>query len=287
MRLGSRRVAGLVLATGVLASLAGCTGQGTSSSSMVAPAPNAASANAPDAANGKSAAATVPDGQVAAAERKLVRTATLSLTAPDVAAAVGKARQVVTGLGGYTGAENSSPGSATLTLAVPAGKLDTALTQLSAVGTVTSRLENTQDVTEQSVDVASRLATQRASVARMRDLLAKATSVGDIASIEGELTSREADLESLQNRSDALAGSVAMSTVTLSFSAVVPPPPPVPQNAGGFAGGLSDGWHAFGVFASGAFKVLGALAPFLVLLGGPLGVGYWWLRRRRRAAELS
>jgi len=275
MRLGSRRVAGFVLAAGVLAVLAGCTGQGTSGASMAAPqAPNAASANAingsngTNATNGKSADEAVPVGQVGAADRKLVRTATLALTAPNVAEAVGKARRVATALGGYTGAENSSQGSATLTLAVPVDKLDTAVTQLAAVGTVTSRVENTQDVTEQSVDIASRLATQRASVARMRDLLAKATSVSDIASIESELTTREADLESLQNRSDALAGSVEMSTVTLSFTAAVPPPPPAPQQAGGFTGGLSDGWAAFGGFAGGAFQVLGAVAPFLVPLAG-------------------
>lgn len=290
MRLGSRRVAGLVLAVGVVAVLAGCSSAGTSVPSnaaapLVGSAPNAA---APANANGKAAAdEAVPVGQVAAADRKLVRTAALTLTAPDVTAAVGKARQVAVALGGYTGTETSSQGSASLTLAVPVDKLDTAVTQLAAVGTVTSRQESTQDVTEQSVDLASRLATQRASVARMRDLLAKANSVSDIASIEGELTSREADLESLQNRSDALAGSVAMSTVTLSFSTPAAVPPPAPKSGGGFLGGLSDGWGAFETFADGAFKVLGAMAPFLVLLGGPVAAGAWWLRRRRRAAELS
>jgi Domain of unknown function (DUF4349) len=302
MRRGSRRVAGFVLAAGVVAVLVGCSaGEGSSGANgpssgdarsatpLVGSAPGAA---APADVNGKAADEAVPVGQLMdsapnAGDRELARTAKLALTAPDVAAAVGKARQIATGLGGYTGAEDSTPGSATLTLAVPVAKLDAAVAQFAAVGTVTSREESTQDVTEQSVDLASRLATQRASVARMRDLLAKANSVSDIASIESELTTREADLESLQNRGDALAGSVAMSTVTLSFLTPATPPAPAPESGGGFIGGLSDGWDAFGGFASGAFRVLGAMAPFLVLLGGPVAAGAWWLRRRRRAAELS
>lgn len=45
------------------------------------------------------------------------------------------------------------------------------------------------DVTEQLVDVESRIATQRASVERIRALLARAASVSEITSVESELTS--------------------------------------------------------------------------------------------------
>ena len=196
------------------------------------------------------------------------------------------AEQIAIGAGGFTGAEHTDSSSATLTLSVPADKLDAALGQLATLSgtTVTSREQTAQDVTDQTVDVEARLATQRASVERVRALLARANSVSEIASVEGELTTRESELESLQRRRDALAGSVAMSTVTLSVSA----PAPAPANSGGgFLGGLAGGWDAFLAFGGGVLTVLGALAPFLLVLGTPAVAAFWWFRRRRAVSPVA
>jgi hypothetical protein len=237
---------------------------------------------------GKGQAPAVPAGQLGGPERKLVRSARLALTAPDVKAAVDQARQIAVGAGGFTGAEQTNSSSATLTLSVPADKLDTSLGQLAALSgtTVTSREQTAQDVTDQTVDVEARLATQRASVERVRALLARANSVSEIASVEGELTTRESELESLERRRDALAGSVAMSTVTLSVSGVAPPPAPA-NSGGGFLGGLAGGWVAFLAFGGGVLTVLGALAPFLLVLGTPAVAVFWWFRRRRAVSPVA
>jgi hypothetical protein len=291
----SRLVAGLVLVLGVGAGLAGCTadsGQPASSGAysgadakQMAPEAPVGKESAPGAATDKAPA--VASGQIAA-ERKLVRTAKIGLTAPDVKAAVDQARQIAVTAGGFTGAERTEAESASLTLSVPAERFDAVLGQLTSVPgtTVKTREQNAQDVTDQTVDVEARLATQRASVERVRALLARATSVSEITSIEGELTSRESELESLQRRRDSLAGSVAMSTVTLSVKAESAPTPPPPPDRSGFLGGLAGGWDAFLGFGGGLLTVVGAVAPFL-LIGVPIGAVVWWLRRRRPAAPAA
>ena len=232
---------------------------------------------------GKGAQVTPP--QAGATDRKLSRSARIDLTATKVVDVVAQARGIALGAGGYTGQESTADESATLSLAVPADKLDPVLDQLSHLGTAMVKRElNTQDVTEQVVDVEARLTTQRASVARIRALLSQATSVSDITSIESELTSRESALESLEQQRNSLAGSVAMATVAMSIRSVAAPPPVEEESAGGFLGGLAGGWDAFLTFGGGLLTVLGAIAPFLLIVGPLAWVG-WWLNRRRRAAR--
>jgi hypothetical protein len=287
----SRLVAGLVLALGVGAGLAGCSADSGSPASSGAYSGADAKQMSPEAPVGKESAPGQADGKAPAVasgqittERKLVRTAKIGLTAPDVTAAVDQARQIAVSAGGFTGAERTDADSASLTLAVPADRLDAVLGQLTSVPgtTVKTREQTAQDVTDQTVDVEARLATQRASVDRVRALLARATSVSEITSIEGELTSRESELESLQRRRDSLAGSVAMSTVTLSVKAESTPVAPPPDRSG-FFGGLAGGWDAFLGFGGGLLTVVGAMAPFLLLIGVPVGAVVWWVRRRRPA----
>lgn len=271
--------AGLAV-VGVAFVLAGCSAGQDGKSSMADSAGSGPVPAAPQQGTGKSGQEKVTPPQPGATERKLSRSARLELTAPKVVDVVAQARGIAQGAGGYTGQESTGEELATLNLAVPADRLDGVLDQLVHLGNLVKRELTTQDVTEQVVDVDARLATQRASVERIRALLAKATSVSEIASVESELTSREAALESLEQQRNSLAGSVAMATVAMTIRSVAAPPPPGEDHSG-FLGGLAGGWHAFLIFGGGLLTVLGALAPFLLFLV-PLGWLGWWLHRRRR-----
>jgi hypothetical protein len=120
--------------------------------------------------------------------------------------------------------------------------------------------------------VASRLRTQQASVDRIRALLAQATTVGEIVSIESELTQREADLESLEAQQASLSDLTTLSTITVTLlgpQAVAAKPKPA-----GFIGGLDRGWHAFVASMVWLLMVIGAILPFGALVGL-----VWWLVR--------
>lgn len=213
--------------------------------------------------------------------RAVTRTAALTVEVDDVTVAADRATTVATARGGHVQADNRDSGRASLVLRVPTEDVTTTLTALAKLGDEQSREVSEQDVTEQQVDLASRLATQRASVARVRALLDRAQSLSDITSLESELTRREADLESLQNRSAALADQVELATVN-----VVLVEGTTTQAAGshGFLDGLRGGWDALKASARVVAVVLGAALPFVPLLLLALLVARV-LRRRTAAAS--
>ncbi|MET1075741.1 MAG: DUF4349 domain-containing protein, partial [Umezawaea sp.] len=199
----------VVTALAVMA-LAGCSGTESASSGgsadvAVAPAPAqgnntpGAKEAAPDQAQNESQ----PAG-TAAADRQLVRTADVSLRGEDVEAVLAKVKELAQRESGFVSVENSNSSSGSVTLRVPADRMDVLLKGIGEIDgpTRVNRSVKSEDVTEQVVDVESRLATQRASVDRVRALLDRAATTSEITQIEGELTRRQSELESLQRRHD-------------------------------------------------------------------------------------
>ncbi len=281
-----------VAAAGIALALAGCSANSPGTETAAMPmtadgkqaAPNQGAPNQDSAGKAGTDKAPAPAGQPGIPERKLVRTASLELTAPNVGDVVSQVRVITQGAAGYTGQESTQEKRASVNVIVPSERLDGVLDQLGKLGKQVRREVAATDVTEQMVDVDSRLATQRASVERIRALLARATSVSEITSVESELTSREADLESLQKRRESLAGSVAMSTISLQVRAETVAAAEE-ESRSGFFGGLANGWDAFLTFGGGLLTVLGAMAPFLLVFGIPAVALVWWLRKRRRGQE--
>jgi hypothetical protein len=279
------RLIGVALLLGVATA---CTNSSGGADSAAAPMPYTAEGQSgadESTATGqgeKPVAAGDKDISQPGVDRKLVRTATIELSAADVGEAVDQARDIAAAEDGYAGREEVREETATLTLHIPSDRFDRALDALSELGEVISRDQSAEDVTEQVVDLDSRVATQRASVDRVRALLARASTVEEIVRIEQELTTREAELESLEQRRQALAGQVAMSTVTIRVhKATTAPAPPPQEEEDGFLAGLSDGWGAFLDAGGATLRVIGALLPFLVVLGVPAVLALRWWRRRR------
>lgn len=288
--------------------LSGCSGGGESPSSGVESGVatarggseqlnSAGSKSAPDAAAGP-ADGSPSRAPVVGVGPKLTKSASLDLQVKDIGTAAARVRSIATGLQAVVLSEQIGKGSpgdprplssngepssgfdgfGTLTLSVPADKLDTALDQLAKIeGTVLQRNASSQDVTSQYVDTQSRLKTMSASVERVRALMAQAKDLGQVVALESELSRREADLESLQAQLDALKTSVDRSTLAVSLSA----PGSEPVTHKGFLAGLRSGWDAFAASAEELLKVIGAVLPFALffaLLGAP--VVLWWRRRQ-------
>ncbi len=277
--------------------LAGCGAGGAGGTSSSADSAAVAAAPQGEAATGGAAAGGAPDPAAATTrdslaqgrvvpEAVVVRTGDLSVRVDDVAAAADAAGRLVTGAGGQvTGDQRStrtgSVASADLVLRLTPATFDATVDKLAALGTELDRNLSSTDVTDEVVDLDSRLATQRAGVDRVRTLLSGAKTLGEVVQVEAELTRRTADLESLEARLQALQGKASLGTVTLHLLAADTTTLPVASDRLSFLDGLSGGWHTVVDLARLGSVAVGALLPFvpfaLVLLAVTL-----WLRRRRQ-----
>jgi len=285
-------------ATSDSGSTSGSAGEAGSGSEAGAPGPVADSSGGQNAreVGGKAA---IPPGSVSQAavlrdNRSLIRTAALTVRVEAVRQAADRARTIAQTAGGELAGETTTSvdagsATATLTLRVPPERLDGVVADLAKLGKELDRRLGTTDVTEQVIDVESRLASSRASVTRLRALLARAQTVGEVVAVEGQLAAREAELESLQARQRALDDQVSLATVTLLL---VGPQAPAPRDDDeeGFLAGLQSGWSAFQAATLAVLTGLGALLPFLALalvLGGASLVVRSRLRVRRTPDPVS
>ncbi len=269
-------------APGVADSAAGGSAGSASDSSATAVG---AAASAPAAAapqEGPADPGAVPVGGVA---RSLVRTAQLTVTADDPVAVIRRVRTAVAGVAGTIAQETSSDTGAQLTVRVPADRLDQLIDTIGGFGHVTDRSAQVVDATEDVVDLDARVASQRASVDRVRALLAQARSIGDVVSIESELTRREADLDSLTGRLAALKDQVAMSTLTVDLEKGPATTGPGRQPVG-FLAGLAAGWDGLNAVGAGAGTAVGYALPFVPVLAVLLAL-FWLGRRVARARRTT
>jgi hypothetical protein len=179
----------------------------------------------------------------------------------------------------------TSYASSTTTLRVDNAEVDALLADVARLGTVEATTRTSDDVTADVADIDARVRNAQASLARVRALMTRATSIGDVVALEGELSKRQADLEALEARQRALADQTAQATVTVRLVSSGAPAP-APADETGFLAGLRAGWAAFTDFLSGTLTVVGALVPFLLVLV-PAGLVAWAVVRRRRPAPAA
>ena len=155
---------------------------------------------------------------------------------------------------------------------VPEPKLEDAISAVSATGTELARKSESSDVTAVLADLESRENSQRASVERVRALMAKATSLQDIVLLESELSRREADLEAAEASRRSMADQAAQATLSITLTTTNHPVTPDDDQDNGFLAGLHKSWHALQVSTGVLLTIAGALLPVaiaLLIIGWP------------------
>ncbi|WP_066588955.1 DUF4349 domain-containing protein [Cellulomonas timonensis] len=227
----------------------------------------------------------------AAASREVITRGDVALAVDDPRAATAAVVALVERDGGRVDARSESAGTdgrdavAWLTVRIPSGDMTSTLTALEEIGEVRQVDLTAEDVTGDVQDLDARIRAMRLSVARMEELLSRATTNSDIISAESALAERQATLESMQTQRARIAEEVALSTLTIQIS-TTPLIEAAPPSTGGFLGGLQAGWGALVSVLGGLLVVLGALLPWAVLGGvvAATAVAAVRLTRRRRAS---
>ncbi|MEU9559330.1 DUF4349 domain-containing protein [Streptomyces fumanus] len=267
-------LAGLLLAAAL--ALTGCSAAGDSGADGADKAAGArADSQAGSGAGYEGGKGRAADDGKASAPPKLtpdhvIHTASLTVEVENVPKALARARAATESAGGYVGEESTARDEegaeyTEVVLRVPVGAYDKVLAGLEGTGRLVERDAEARDVTDQVVDVDSRVKTQRASVARIRELMDRATKLSDVVTLEGELSNRQAELESLLARQASLKDRTDLATITLSLSER-----PAGRDDGsddpGFTDALAGGWDAFVTVLRWVVVAAGAVLPFAAAL---------------------
>lgn len=281
----SRRAATAAVAAVLTLGLAGCSGSGADSAGGSRAETSAEDSAGEAAAVADATAGAEEDGGSSVVDREVVVTGYVSLVSEEPTATAAQLVRLVEQAGGHveerheSPGDEDSPGSASLTVRVPADRTSSAVDAIGDLGTVQDVELSSTDVTSQGQDLDARISALTTSTERLTELLAAAGSTADLLEVERELSQRQAELDSLTAQRDALSDEVAMSTLHVQIGA---PAAQITAPRGGFTGGLATGWNALVASVETVVLVLGVLLPWLALVAAGY-VAYRLVRRRRRA----
>jgi hypothetical protein len=220
-------------------------------------------------------------------ERMIVRTGEMSLVVEDVTQACDDIAQLAAGFDGYTassriwGEDEDMRGR--ISIRVPADKFELALTELRNLAVrVESESTYSEDITEEYIDLESRLNNAEATEQQYLVLLEKAEDVEDILRIYDYLSRVRQEIEQIKGRMQYLERTTSMSLIDVSLEPEVTVKPLV-----------RVGWNALEVLKAAARglviagQVLGTIAIWLLIFipiwGTILGIILWRRYRRRKA----
>lgn len=302
-----RKLLALLLTLLLIAGLfAGC---GSAAMDNMAEAPEAMAPDYNYGANGKldmesgitDSTTGAPDTTATPQNQKLIRTIRLNAETEDMDALLSQVEKRVAELGGYVEAREVYNGSmynskryrnASLTIRIPAAKLDSFVDHVEEVSNITSNTETADDVTLQYVSIESRIKALQIEEERLLELLSKADNMSDLLTIESRLTDVRYELENITSQLRVLENKVNYGTIHLDVSEVVEYTEPEPEN----------GWQRMGKGFVNSLKGLGnglkeffiwlvTALPYLVLIGGIVVAVIFIIRgsvrrkRRKNAAK--
>ncbi len=208
-------------------------------------------------------------------DRFVIRTAELELQVNDIGQALVAIRQLTIDAGGfvlssstYAQGEEGKRQTATLTVQVPSERFDQFLNQVRAsplVVKVEREQLQSQDVTEEYLDLDARLRNLQATEQRYLALLDRASTIEEILRVEQELSRVRYEIEQVTGRKQYLERHIAYAQATITLV-----PVPAAQEARGPAFDLvravERAWRA-------SLEFIGGVAEIVVMLV----VFFWWL----------
>jgi hypothetical protein len=233
---------------------------------------------------------TLVSAQAPPSARKIIYKATLSLVVEDFGAAEKSVTELVTAAGGYVAQfrEDRTLGDlrgGQWVLRVPVEQFEKVLDGAAKLGVTQRREVQSEDVSEEFVDLTARLKSKQGIEARLLELVKNKTEeVKDILTVETELGRVREEIERVEGRLRYLADRVALTTITIDAREQRDyVPPEVPSLAGKIAQTFQASLHVLWQATEAAILCVVAMLPFLavfLLVCVPLVLWLRWLISR-------
>jgi len=162
---------------------------------------------------------------VSVAERKVIKNGYLDIlvaTAEDTVASIKVLAEQAKGFVSSSEIYETSPGvkSGSITIRVPADKFDILMLAIKELAVKVEKENiNSSDVTEQSINLNSRLKNFESEEAQYLAILKKAEKVEEILNVTRQLNEVRSQIDSLESQLKYLNSQVEMSTITVNLTA--------------------------------------------------------------------
>jgi len=213
-------------------------------------------------------------------DRKIIKEGEIEFETPDVNQTRALLVQTVKELNGYFTTDNTSVHTEKIehkvTVRVPADKFDLLLQTITTnISTLERKRIRAIDVTEEYIDIETRIQTKKDLLARYTVILKQANKVEDLLSIEREIGALQEDIESVERRIAELKDRLTFSTLYVTYYQKTKP-------AFGFFSRFTDaiqgGWTGFQLF----IIALTNLWVFIILAVAAFFAFKMWRKRRKK-----
>ncbi len=229
-------------------------------------------------------------------QRIIIKNATLTLTTADPAAKINEITTFAESIGGwvvsstatvFTNSAGEQVTRGSIIVRVPAEHLTQSMDRIKE-NTVRVDAENItgQDVTQDYVDITSRLNNLKSSEAQLQTIMSRAETVEDVLAVQSELTIVRSEIEVLQGRINYFDEAAAFSSIRVDLNP--PAPGPVQTQSSSWNPGrtvenaISTLIQLLQVTIDFGISVIILSLPFLLIFGIPAWM--FWKRRRDRHA---
>ena len=240
-------------------------------------------------------------GDVAPADRVVIRTANLSIVVPEPSASVQEIADLANELGGFVVSSNVfqtffseanvSADRASITIRVPAERLDEALEAIKD-GATEVQSENTsgQDVTQEFTDLQSRLRNLEAAEEQLLEIMSSAEETEDVLQVFETLRRVSEEIEVIKGRIQYLSESARLSAISVEL---IPDVAAQPLEIGGYRpegtvkAAFTSLIQALRFLGDAAIWSAICILPVSLILGVPLYFAARTVRRRRAASKVE
>lgn len=175
---------------------------------------------------------TANQPQTAGRQRLIIKNGTIAVLVNDTAAAVNAVSNLAISTGGYIIEQRvyDSNGHtfATISIGVPVTEFERSMQVLRQLGVVLQDAASGQDVTEEYIDLESRLGNLEIKQERLRTFMEDASKIEDVIKLENELSLVEGELSVIKGRMKYLADRAAFSTINIQIDPNIPTPTMTP-----------------------------------------------------------
>ncbi len=231
-------------------------------------------------------------------DRKIIRKAELTIEVPSTIAAQQKVTSIAETNGGFVVTseaiqrendnQNKRLVDVKLVLRIPSANFNEALTQIQNLATnLPVNNVNSQDVSEEFIDLEARVRTQRALELQFLEIMKRANKVEEALEVQRQVAEVRTEIEKIEGRKRFLENQSSLSTITVNIQT----PLPIVVTASGFRHTVRESASQSLDLAEGIVlffvRFVIVMTPIFVMIVLPLGLIALYFRRRALRIRLA